>query len=75
MHKKSRYRVPQPGDLASVRQFGYGGKPTLPMQGVLILSYCPSNVYESASCEVYCDGDIFWVETKYLTLHLGCSVG
>ncbi len=74
MQDKSRWREPQPGDLADVRQFGYGGKPTLPMRGVLILSYCPSNVYESASCEVYCHGDIFWVETKYLTLYPGDSV-
>ena len=65
---KSKYREPQAGDLADVRVFNGYGKGSELHRGVLILSYAASNVYESASCEVYDRGDIFWIETRYITL-------
>jgi hypothetical protein len=66
MRDKSIYREPRVGDLANVR---VGGAGTMTVRhGVLILSYASSNVYESASCEVFDGGDIFWIETKYITL-------
>ena len=77
MHEKSKYRLPRPGDLADVRRLKYGAtgdEPNSVYRGALVLSYSPSNVYESASCEVYYGGSIFWVETKYLTLCPGDSV-
>lgn len=67
MHEKSRYREPRPGDMATIR--GQADVHELTKRTALILSYASSNVYEPASCEVYCNGDIFWVETKFLTLH------
>ena len=72
MHDRRKYREPRPGDMATIRRFGYVKDKT--ERPALILSYASSNVYEPASCEVYCEGDIFWVETKYLTLHHGDSV-
>ena len=68
MHDRSKWREPRPGDMATIRRHGYV-KDNQTQRSALILSYASSNVYEPASCEVYCDGDIFWVETKYITLH------
>jgi len=73
MHEKSRYREPRAGDMATIRHHGYV-KDSITERSALILSYASSNVYEPASCEVYCDGDIFWVEAKFLTLHPRDSV-
>ena len=68
MRDKSNWREPRPGDMATIRRYGYV-KDSQAERSALILSYASSNVYEPASCEVYCGGDIFWVETKYLTLY------
>ena len=69
MHDRSKYREPCPGDLADIRQYNRTAMDTQILYGALILSYASSNVYEPSSCEVYHGGDIFWVESKYLTLH------
>ena len=70
MHGKSRYREPRPGDMAMIRRGRYGtNNPDDAPVSALILSYASSNVYEPSSCEVYCNGEIFWIETKYITLH------
>ena len=76
MQHKSRYREPQPGDIADVRYHSYNNKAeAIIIRGALILTYAASNVYELASCEVFHEGTIFWVETKYITLYPRDDVG
>jgi hypothetical protein len=67
MSARRSYRLPTHGDLADIRYHTYAGT-VLHLRAALILSYAESNVYESASCEVLHDGDIFWIEAKYVTL-------
>jgi len=62
-------QIPKPGDIANIRYHTYASDQSLvELKAALILSYCESNVYEPASCEVLHNGDIFWVEAKCVTL-------
>jgi len=75
MQYKSKYREPQPGDIADLRYHTWNSKTPIIKRGALILTYAASNVYESASCEVFHEGSIFWIETKHITLYPRDDVG
>jgi hypothetical protein len=59
---------PKPGDLVDVRYRDYRDDMPMTQCGALVLEYYCSNIYESASCQLFHDGEISWANVRDITV-------